>query len=156
MWRDEDYELLSTLDEVTEKRGASAAQIGSLEAETFDECVQTKKRRSRAASLLKVSTQSLPTPTHPLVNSVNMPVPAPVTSPEAVFNAFEEEAASADDGAEEDAAKPPSRCAICLEPFASQDSVKCLPCTHVYHGDCIDQWLTRKPNCPVCKREIFS
>ncbi|CAG8578083.1 3229_t:CDS:2 [Paraglomus brasilianum] len=43
-------------------------------------------------------------------------------------------------------------CAICLEDFANDDELRCLPCEHEYHTDCIDPWLTEKSSkCPLCK-----
>lgn len=34
-------------------------------------------------------------------------------------------------------------CAICLEHFEQGDSVRRLPCKHIFHTCCIDEWLTR-------------
>uniref|UniRef100_A0A7C8ZUC2 RING-type domain-containing protein n=1 Tax=Opuntia streptacantha TaxID=393608 RepID=A0A7C8ZUC2_OPUST len=47
-------------------------------------------------------------------------------------------------------------CAICLgEGFEEEEICKVLPeCHHVFHSDCIDQWLKTKQNCPVC-RKVF-
>ena len=44
-----------------------------------------------------------------------------------------------------------SRCVICLERFAADDLVRKLPCQHVYHQSCIDQWLGTKASCPICQ-----
>ena len=46
-------------------------------------------------------------------------------------------------------------CAICMEPFQeSQDYVTPLSCDarHFYHSDCIEEWLNKKNECPLCKR----
>ena len=32
-------------------------------------------------------------------------------------------------------------CVICLEPFDNGESVRRLPCKHVFHTRCIDEWL---------------
>ena len=47
-------------------------------------------------------------------------------------------------------------CAICLrEEFDEDEMCKVLPeCHHVFHSDCVDQWLKTKQNCPVC-RKVF-
>lgn len=48
-------------------------------------------------------------------------------------------------------------CPICMEPFAVGDIVSWSSydrCTHVYHHQCIKEWLLRHNNCPFC-REIF-
>jgi len=46
------------------------------------------------------------------------------------------------------------KCMVCMEPFVSGDSLRALPCLHRYHRRCIDAWLIRSPECPICKRDI--
>ena len=42
-------------------------------------------------------------------------------------------------------------CSICLTDFESGVKVKVLPnCGHTFHGDCLEQWLTRQFRCPNC------
>jgi hypothetical protein len=33
--------------------------------------------------------------------------------------------------------------------------VRTLPCRHIYHSRCIDQWLKRSKFCPTCKRSVL-
>jgi len=49
-------------------------------------------------------------------------------------------------------------CAICLMEFLEGDELRTLPCSHSYHLECIDRWLTHNiedrielPSCPLCK-----
>ncbi len=40
-------------------------------------------------------------------------------------------------------------CSICLEKFLPGQLVRSLPCSHVFHQDCIDSWLTKSSRaCP--------
>ena len=43
-------------------------------------------------------------------------------------------------------------CAICLEMFEEDENIIQLNCNHIFHLHCIDDWLQRKENCPVCRR----
>lgn len=42
-------------------------------------------------------------------------------------------------------------CTICLTEIEDGDQVGVLPCTHIYHVDCLKQWLKRKNACPLCQ-----
>lgn len=47
------------------------------------------------------------------------------------------------------------RCSICLVDLELGDSVKELPCNHIFHPDCIDKWLKEYNHiCPICKQTI--
>ena len=50
--------------------------------------------------------------------------------------------------------KDSQECAICMENFLEEDYVTPLACDarHFYHSDCIEEWLTNKNECPLCKR----
>ncbi|KAK2964444.1 hypothetical protein BLNAU_360 [Blattamonas nauphoetae] len=43
-------------------------------------------------------------------------------------------------------------CVICREEMTAGKKGKC---GHVFHADCIDQWMIRQPFCPICKRGLF-
>ncbi|XP_020581001.1 E3 ubiquitin-protein ligase ATL6-like [Phalaenopsis equestris] len=43
-------------------------------------------------------------------------------------------------------------CAICLNEFEEEDTIRLLPkCDHVFHQECIDAWLATHVTCPVCR-----
>jgi len=46
-------------------------------------------------------------------------------------------------------------CTVCLEDYAEGDALRLLPCGHLFHAACVDQWLRRRHvECPVCKRDV--
>lgn len=42
------------------------------------------------------------------------------------------------------------QCAVCLEEFLAGDEARRLPCSHLYHTDCIMEWLKDSNTCPMC------
>lgn len=42
-------------------------------------------------------------------------------------------------------------CMVCLEEFLMGSEVACLPCGHIFHGDCIVRWLETSHLCPLCR-----
>jgi hypothetical protein len=43
-------------------------------------------------------------------------------------------------------------CAICLDSYAMDASVRRLTCGHIFHQDCVDEWLLeRSSRCPICR-----
>jgi len=51
--------------------------------------------------------------------------------------------------------KQPPECAICLQHFRPGTEAAKLPCgeTHIFHRDCIVEWLQRNPSCPLCRKK---
>ncbi|GAB0494907.1 hypothetical protein MMPV_006204 [Pyropia vietnamensis] len=47
-----------------------------------------------------------------------------------------------------------SSCCICMETIVTGDVVRRLPCCHLYHSHCINQWLGVKGVCPVDQRVV--
>lgn len=47
-------------------------------------------------------------------------------------------------------------CAICLMEYNNEDEVAELKCDkkHYFHSDCLEEWLKRKLECPLCKRPV--
>ncbi|XP_055698103.1 uncharacterized protein LOC129798784 isoform X2 [Phlebotomus papatasi] len=46
------------------------------------------------------------------------------------------------------------KCTICLSQFENDNDVRRLPCMHLFHMDCVDQWLVTNKHCPICRVDI--
>ena len=55
----------------------------------------------------------------------------------------------------EDLVDPVNReCCICLEPHPLHTQALRLPCAHIFHATCIQNWLQSHCTCPVCRFEL--
>ena len=46
-------------------------------------------------------------------------------------------------------------CSICMEKFLEGDQIRELPgCGHIFHAECVTEWLKLQPSCPVCRRNV--
>ncbi|XP_049363455.1 uncharacterized protein LOC125828176 [Solanum verrucosum] len=45
-------------------------------------------------------------------------------------------------------------CLVCLDEIGEETQVLCLPCSHMFHGDCITKWLENSHYCPLCRFEM--
>ena len=46
-------------------------------------------------------------------------------------------------------------CSICLNPVRHTRKSKQLECGHLYHGTCIDEWISAGGNtCPMCRIQL--
>lgn len=53
----------------------------------------------------------------------------------------------------------PEKCTICFENVVSpascrEEEGKTLECSHIFHRECIGEWLKYKHNCPVCRAHV--
>jgi len=46
------------------------------------------------------------------------------------------------------------KCTICLSEFEDSEDVRRLPCMHLFHVECVDQWLSSNKRCPICRVDI--
>ncbi|KAK2920207.1 E3 ubiquitin-protein ligase Arkadia isoform X1 [Channa argus] len=56
-----------------------------------------------------------------------------------------------DEGADEDTEE---KCTICLSVLEEGEDVRRLPCMHLFHQLCVDQWLLTNKKCPICRVDI--
>ena len=45
-------------------------------------------------------------------------------------------------------------CSICMEDIEAGTLASTLPCEHRFHRECVEDWLLRKPACPMCSLEF--
>ncbi|XVF70682.1 hypothetical protein PTKIN_Ptkin11bG0182200 [Pterospermum kingtungense] len=46
-------------------------------------------------------------------------------------------------------------CSICLQGIKDGELIRNLPrCGHIFHLNCIDQWLNRQGTCPMCRQHV--
>ncbi|CAD8157294.1 unnamed protein product [Paramecium octaurelia] len=45
-------------------------------------------------------------------------------------------------------------CGICLDPLCNQQPIKSTPCNHIFHVNCIQQWLQKNQFCPFCRFDL--
>jgi hypothetical protein len=52
----------------------------------------------------------------------------------------------------------PDSCSICLDAFKNGDEMCASPnqaCSHIFHRDCILDWLLKHEICPICRRNYL-
>lgn len=49
-----------------------------------------------------------------------------------------------------------TECVVCLSEFQDGDRIRALQCDHIFHADCVDEWLGRDSHCPLCRNSFVS
>ena len=47
-------------------------------------------------------------------------------------------------------------CPICIEPFKENDELYQLKCGHIFHTECIAEWININHICPTCRKDIIN
>ena len=47
-----------------------------------------------------------------------------------------------------------ARCSVCLTSFKEGETVSKLPCNHLFHTECVLQWLSENRTCPNCRSDV--
>ncbi|XP_010790212.1 RING finger protein 165-like, partial [Notothenia coriiceps] len=55
---------------------------------------------------------------------------------------------------EEEETDVDEKCTICLSMLEDKEDVRRLPCMHLFHQGCVDQWLATSRKCPICRVDI--
>lgn len=45
-------------------------------------------------------------------------------------------------------------CSICLDEIDFKDGLKIRSCGHIFHKDCIKEWVDKRNNCPLCRTVV--
>jgi hypothetical protein len=46
------------------------------------------------------------------------------------------------------------KCPICVSNYEIGEKITKIECNHIYHTNCISEWVKYKSECPVCRRSI--
>jgi len=49
---------------------------------------------------------------------------------------------------------PSQECVVCRDRFSSGQACTAMPCEHIYHDECLSQWLGVHNSCPMCRMEL--
>ncbi|KAJ3593057.1 hypothetical protein NHX12_005395 [Muraenolepis orangiensis] len=79
-------------------------------------------------------------------SSIGKNIPATPESRKLLDKQEEEEVADEEDTEE--------KCTICLSILEEGEDVRRLPCMHLFHQLCVDQWLLTNKKCPICRVDI--
>merc|ERR1719491_463581 len=47
-----------------------------------------------------------------------------------------------------------NECSICLDELVIGQPALRIPCGHLYHEECVKDWLRKSNECPVCRFEL--
>lgn len=47
-----------------------------------------------------------------------------------------------------------NNCVVCLEELSAGCEAAYMPCSHAFHGDCIEKWLRTSHYCPICRLQM--
>ncbi|EDK31529.2 zinc finger, C3HC4 type (RING finger) protein (macronuclear) [Tetrahymena thermophila SB210] len=46
------------------------------------------------------------------------------------------------------------QCSVCLIEFQESDQIRITICDHIFHSECLLQWLKSQENCPNCRKDL--
>ncbi|KAH0623015.1 hypothetical protein JD844_030900, partial [Phrynosoma platyrhinos] len=46
------------------------------------------------------------------------------------------------------------KCPVCLLEFEEEETVREMPCQHLFHSGCLLPWLGKTNSCPLCRHEL--
>ncbi|XP_045063977.1 E3 ubiquitin-protein ligase RNF165-like isoform X2 [Coregonus clupeaformis] len=140
----ESYELLQLEDRLgSVSRGAVQTTI---ERFTFPHKYKKTKKTSSRSEGLQVSDRA----TSPLKHDSKSPqLQKLIIDTQAQRKPLEMKV-----GEKEEETDVDEKCTICLSMLEDAEDVRRLPCMHLFHQGCVDQWLATSRKCPICRVDI--
>jgi hypothetical protein len=47
-------------------------------------------------------------------------------------------------------------CCICLQQYKIEENIVEMYCNHLFHAECIEEWLNYNPTCPICRTDVIN
>ena len=47
-------------------------------------------------------------------------------------------------------------CCICLQQYKIEENIVEMYCNHLFHAECIEEWLNNNPTCPICRTDVIN
>nr|XP_023678719.1 E3 ubiquitin-protein ligase RNF165 isoform X1 [Paramormyrops kingsleyae] len=114
-------------------QGLNPSRHGSAVRESYEELLQLEDR------LGNVNRGAVQT----IIERFTFPHKYKKRRPQELKIAMEEEESDIDE-----------KCTICLSMLEDGEDVRRLPCMHLFHQACVDQWLATSRKCPICRVDI--
>lgn len=54
-----------------------------------------------------------------------------------------------------DVSSTQKNCSICLSEYMQDEEVVECACKHIFHNECITEWLHTKQTCPLCRHNLY-
>uniref|UniRef100_A0ACD5XLC2 Uncharacterized protein n=1 Tax=Avena sativa TaxID=4498 RepID=A0ACD5XLC2_AVESA len=129
--------------------GASMAALVVLSLLTFF-CSSRRRRAVHTSSSQRSVVDDVELGRRPCATAAGLDEAVLAAYPTTVYSSPSPRDSAGERSKEEEAAD--TRCAVCLADYADGDELRLLPgCRHSFHRRCVDDWLRRRPSCPLCR-----
>ncbi|KAI3907159.1 hypothetical protein MKW92_034399 [Papaver armeniacum] len=53
-----------------------------------------------------------------------------------------------------DSSSPTLSCGVCMQEYIGGSYISNMPCSHMFHYDCLNSWLHESNSCPICRYQV--
>jgi hypothetical protein len=146
---EQEYDILNVVHELLETDRSFYAIVRFLDGGTRNHIVAAHMRNNTSLISLLRQYMAMPAVTNMVLN---IPIRADVSGnfldPVPVVPTYEQIQAAV----EQHVNIPDTACSICQESVACATRIR--GCGHCFHSECISQWFTMNPRCPMCRYDI--